>query len=138
MIVVPYQTLLGIEVVSAGGDTSVVRLRDRPDLHNSRGHVHGGAIASMLDTAVGTASAFVAEGRLPTATINLMVTYLEPAIGDLTATAKVMRRGSRVVSVEAHVTDRDGKVCAHAVGTLRCLSSTPIAGPFVVSETETA
>jgi uncharacterized protein (TIGR00369 family) len=137
MFTVPFQTLLGIELLSAGDDAAEARLTARPDLCNSRGHVHGGAIASLLDTVVGSAAAFVPAGRLPTATMNLMVTYLEPAAGDLVATARVMRRGTRVAAVEGQVLNKSGTMVAHAVGTLRLLSAIPVEGPFVASK-ETA
>ncbi|MCW2608225.1 MAG: PaaI family thioesterase [Frankiales bacterium] len=95
------------------GDTVVV---DATDEHlNPHGTVHGGLIATMLDVAMGGA---VAEtgGESPV-TVSLTVTYLEPGRpGRLEATAKVRKRGTRLLVVEGEVV-QDGDVVADALAT---------------------
>ena len=82
---------------------------------NPHGSVHGGVLATMIDVAMGTAVAS-AGGRAPV-TVSLAVTYLEPGRpGRLTASAKVRKRGKRLVVVEAEVV-QDGDVVADAHGT---------------------
>ena len=89
---------------------------DAGDEHlNPHGTVHGGVLATMLDTAMGTAVA-TAGGDSPV-TVSLTVTYLEPGRpGRLTATARVRKRGKRLLVVEGSV-DQDGDVVADALGT---------------------
>jgi uncharacterized protein (TIGR00369 family) len=118
-----FRDYLGMEVLSVGENTATLRLKDRPELHNGRGHIHGGAIAALVDMAVGNACRSPPEEDRPTATMSLTVTYLEPAAGDLVAIATVLRRGGGSAAAEARVTLQDGRLVAHAVGTVRRLSA---------------
>ena len=95
------------------GSTVVV---DAVDEHlNPHGAVHGGLLATMLDVAMGEAVA-QAGGDRPV-TVALTVTYLEPGRpGRLEATARVRKRGKRLLIVEGEVT-QDGDVLADALGT---------------------
>ena len=113
-----FSGLLGLrtEQMEDGRSRVVLRAEDR---HLNTHHtVHGGAIASLCDTAMGAAvvSAGSTEGSGPV-TIELKVTYLEPAgPGDVTATAQVRKRGKRITVVEAEVTQGED-VVALALGT---------------------
>lgn len=84
--------------------------------------VHGGAIATLVDTAVMAASwsgAPVPE-KLRGSTVDLTVHYLAPAERTgLTATARVLRRGRTLTHVEVAVEDDTGQAVAHALGTYR-------------------
>ena len=89
---------------------------DAGDEHrNPHGTVHGGGLATMLDVAMGTAVA-TAGGEAPV-TVSLTVTYLEPGRpGRLTASARVRKRGKRLIVVEGQV-EQDGDVVADALAT---------------------
>ena len=86
---------------------------------NGAGAVHGGAIATLIDVAMGkaVASLFAADGR--PVTIEMKVNYLEPGeVGDLVAEARVSRRGRRLVVVHADVTQcATHETVAEAMGT---------------------
>ena len=82
---------------------------------NPHGTVHGGMLATMLDTAMGTA--VTATGREMPVTVALTVTYLEPGRpGQLQATARVRKSGKRLLVVEGEVT-QEGDVLADALAT---------------------
>jgi uncharacterized protein (TIGR00369 family) len=86
------------------GDEGAGRvLLDASEEHlNPHGTVHGGVLATMLDVAMGTAVA-TAGGDSPV-TVSLTVTYLEPGRpGRLVASAKVRKRGKRLIVVEGTV-----------------------------------
>ena len=89
---------------------------DAVDEHlNPHGTVHGGLMATMLDVAMGEAVA-EAGGERPV-TVALTVTYLEPGKpGRLEATARVRKRGKRLLIVEGEIS-QDGAVVADALGT---------------------
>lgn len=108
---------VGLRSDAADGDRSVVVL-DADDRHtNPHGTVHGGAVATLIDVAMGEAVAAGTNGERPV-TIELKVTYLEAAKpGRITATAHVRRRGSRITIVETEVTDTDDAMVAHGIGT---------------------
>lgn len=90
-------------------------LLDAGDRHlNAHGTVHGGVLASMIDAAMGGAAR--ASGGEQPVTVSLTVTYLEPARpGHLQATARVRKRGKRLLVVEAEVR-QDDDVVADALG----------------------
>ncbi len=106
---------IGLRVVHADeGDEAEAALDAGDDHLNRHGTVHGGVIATLVDSAMGAA---VARDDVAPVTIALNVTYLEPAPpGRLVARARVRRRGSRITIVEADVTSGDDTV-AHAVAT---------------------
>ncbi|MFB6360915.1 MAG: PaaI family thioesterase [Halobacteriales archaeon] len=82
--------------------------------------VHGGVAATLIDTAGGLAVRTTLSDPVSTgvASIDLNVSYLRPAAGDLVATADVVRAGGTVgvarVTVESDV--RNGEQDAVAVG----------------------
>lgn len=107
---------IGLQVVRADEGDEAEAAIEAGDAHlNRHGTVHGGVIATLVDSAMGAAVA--KEGVAPV-TIALNVTYLEPAEpGRLVARARVRRRGSRITIVEADVVDADDGSVAHAVAT---------------------
>jgi uncharacterized protein (TIGR00369 family) len=112
--------LLGIEVVRCDDDVAVVELLADERHLNGHGTVHGGAIASLVDSAMG--AAVLREGTAPV-TIEMKVTYLEPGQpGRLRAEAKVRKRGKRIMIAEVDVTDEAGDAIAHGIGTFTSVS----------------
>ncbi|NPC95666.1 PaaI family thioesterase [Nocardioides sp. zg-DK7169] len=83
---------------------------------NPAGTVHGGLLATLVDTTMGAAVRSMAEGEVP-ATSQLSVTYLRPGKpGPLEVTAAVRKRGESIVVCEADVT-QEGKSLVHALAT---------------------
>jgi uncharacterized protein (TIGR00369 family) len=87
------------------------------------GIVHGGVLATRIDTATFWA-AFL---RLPDSdglvNIDLKLNYLKPVVdGTLTATGRCLRAGRSLSYAEASVTDADGNLVAHGTSTLKALS----------------
>jgi uncharacterized protein (TIGR00369 family) len=116
----PLVALLGIEIDALGDDEATLRLPYRTELTTIGEVVHGGAIAALADTAVMAACWCFDDPpeSLRGSTVDLTVHYLAPAMAsDLTAHARVLRRGRRLSHVEASVADAAGTHVAHAVGT---------------------
>jgi uncharacterized protein (TIGR00369 family) len=109
-------TLLGLDVEHLDeGGARVCLTADERHL-NPGGTVHGGAIATLCDTAMGAAVMAGADGERPV-TVEMKVSYLEAAKpGLLTATANVRRRGSRLTILEVDV-EQEGEVVAFATAT---------------------
>lgn len=120
----PYYRLLGLrtEAGMAPGHARI-RLEGRPELSNARGDVHGGVVASLLDAAMGVAVRSAYNEGEGAATVSITVNYLAPARGTLIATARVMRAGSSLASVEAEVVDQAAHRVAHGVATMRILTA---------------
>jgi uncharacterized protein (TIGR00369 family) len=88
---------------------------------NPAGTVHGGVLATLVDTAMGTAvRSATDDGDVP-ATSQLTVTYLRPGKpGRLTVEARVRTRGEHLTVCEADV-EQDGRSLVHAVATFALL-----------------
>jgi uncharacterized protein (TIGR00369 family) len=118
---IPYLDFLQLEPVLCQDDRAVTRIKIRDELRNSRGHIHGGAIMSILDftlSAAGRASDPLGIGM---ATIDMHTTCLEPAVTDLTVQARCIRRGSSIAFCEGEVLDTTGNVIAKATAAFKVL-----------------
>jgi uncharacterized protein (TIGR00369 family) len=115
---VPHSPLvahLGLRLESIGTDEATLVLPFRPELATMDDVVHGGAIASLIDTA-GMAASWADDAEpdsLAGSTVTLNVNYLTAARGqDLTARAAVTRRGRNMVFSEVRVTEPSGRLVA--------------------------
>ncbi|HEU0001040.1 MAG TPA: PaaI family thioesterase [Ktedonobacteraceae bacterium] len=84
--------------------------------------VHGGAIASLIDTAAMVAA--WSEGEMPAkargTTVNISVAYLAAADKeDLRAVARVLRRGRNLVYLDVEVTGASGNAVAKGLVTYK-------------------
>jgi uncharacterized protein (TIGR00369 family) len=88
---------------------------------NPAGTLHGGVLATLVDTAMGRAvRSTTGEDDVP-ATSQLTVTYLRPGKpGPLTVTARVRTRGEHLTVCEADV-EQDGRELVHALATFALL-----------------
>ena len=110
---VPYARLLGIEFVSAERGAATFALEVREELTRMGGLLHGGAVASLLDTAAAFAVHTVLEPEKHTVTIDLTLHFLRPVTsGRVEARARVLREGRRVCIIVAEATDSNGALTA--------------------------
>lgn len=108
--------LLGIEIQRAedGGCTCLLPLR--PDLLNSGGIMHGGALATLADTAMGVGLGRSLPQGLRCATVDLHINYLRPVSrGPVSCQSRLVRRGQRLAHLSAELW-ADGKLVATAQG----------------------
>jgi uncharacterized protein (TIGR00369 family) len=115
---VPFAKLLGIELDAVSRGTATLGLTIRKELTQNHGVVHGGAIASLIDTATAFAIISLLTAKERVTTVDLTISYLRPLTdGRITAAAKVLRAGRRLFVVSADVFDRDGKLSTTALST---------------------
>ena len=119
----PYGVHLGMELAELAADRAVIRLPWRPELGNGAGIFHGGATASLIDTAA-TAAAWTGPSVVEAtrgATVGFTVNYLSPGVRGrcLSAEAVVLRRGGSITVVDVLVTDDDGRKIARGVVTYK-------------------
>lgn len=113
--------LLGY-TIDLAPEGATVRMAVTEDHTNRQGNLHGGLIATLLDTAMGaTASHLRGDGgRVPFLTLSLTVNFLAPAPrGRVSATGRITGGGHKTVFVEATARDGEGNPVAHAVGTFK-------------------
>lgn len=113
---VPYARLIGIEVGRLGRGEATLHLAVRDELRQNLGVVHGGATASLIDTASAFAILTLLEPGEATTTIDLTIHFLRPLTeGMATAQATVRRAGRRVLTVSVDVMDESQTLVATAV-----------------------
>jgi len=83
-----------------------------------QGIMHGGAIASLIDTAVALAIAGISEPGDRFTTVELKVNYLSPIkAGRAIADARLIKTGRRIIVADCDVSDSSGKLAAKALVT---------------------
>ncbi len=114
-----FKELLGIEVVQAEEGTASLRLEVSARHLNPYGTVHGGALATLVDSAMGEAVRNSAGDEEAPVTVEMKINYPEAGKeGVLLATARVHKDGRRFTVLEADVTqEEDGTLVAFATGT---------------------
>ena len=117
----PFYAHLDLELEALADGKCVIRLPYAAHFANSRGEVHGGIVASLLDITLSQAVRSTLEGPTNVATISMTVSYLTAAAGVLACTASVVRTGGTIAFAEGEVTDEKGAAVCRAVGTYRIL-----------------
>lgn len=115
---VPYARFLGIEMVEVERGRAVLRLLACDDLRRNGGAIHGGATASLIDTAAAFAIMTILEPDQATSTVDLTLHYLRPLVtGMAIAHARVVRAGRRVLIASVDVFDETQTLLATALTT---------------------
>ena len=110
----PFLKLMGVTVITRGGDRSEAELVNREDLCNRRDVMHGGAIMALADIMGGmTASASLAPGQA-TATIESKTNFLAPIpMGDTVhAVCTPLHSGRTTIVLQTQITRSDGRLAA--------------------------
>lgn len=113
---VPYAKFLGLELGEMKPGEASIHLAVRDELRQNQGIIHGGAVASLIDTASAFAAVTQLEPDERVTTTDLTIHYLRPvSAGRLTATARIVRGGRRLVVISVEVTNDEGGLVATAV-----------------------
>ena len=118
----PFVKHLGIRLVDLQPDSARLALPFSEALITIGTTVHGGAIASLIDTATMVAAWSGAEvpDNMRGVTVSLTVTYLAAAEReDLHANARVLRRGRSLVYVDVDVLTASGVAVAKGLATYK-------------------
>lgn len=114
----PYYGLMGMKVMEVSDGYASVRLPFRRDLTQMFGTVHGGAIVSVADAAMGIALRTQLGKDAKVATIELKINFIAPVQGkDLLAKGKISHKGSRIAVVEVEVVDGEARLVAKGLAT---------------------
>ena len=105
-----------------GNDRAQVRMGFQADQANSRGEVHGGSIATLLDCTLAAAARAHDPAAYGVATIDLTLHYVAAGTGDLIATARCERRGRSISFVRGEVRAEDGTLVAMATGSYKLIA----------------
>ena len=115
---VPFAKLLGIQVDSVVAGHAVLTMPVRDDHKQNHGVVHGGAIASLIDSSMAFAIIPLLAENERTTTVDLTIHYLRPLTeGVAKSSARVVRAGRRVIVVAAEVLDHKERLVATSLST---------------------
>jgi acyl-CoA thioesterase len=114
---------LGIHLVEIGERHAVMQVVIDDRHRNYLGGVHGGVVATLVDTVSFFPKPLLPSGQAAT-TVDLNVSYVRPAaVGDcLSARAELLHIGRRTASLAVRVADQQGRLVAHGTTTLLLLA----------------
>ena len=97
---------------------AVVRLPIEDKLTNAIGLVHGGAIFSAADSAVGMALVGLTQRDEKISTLEMKINYMKPVRGrEIVAEARILHRGSQTAVGDVEVRDEAHNIIAKGLGT---------------------
>ncbi|MEZ5372583.1 MAG: PaaI family thioesterase [Microthrixaceae bacterium] len=104
-----FAQLVGLRLEEVRRDYSRMRVPWRDEIRQPAGMMHGGALATLVDTVVVPAIASAYDAVPVMLTLNLNLSYLGGIVdSDAIAHGWVTRRGRSIVFCEAVVTDEAG------------------------------
>ncbi len=110
-------------------DYARLRLPYRPEFEQPAAVVHGGAISTLIDTAVVPAIGTAYDEFRPMFTIDMQIRFLAPVVkSDAIAEACIRKRGRSIVFCDVDVWDESATLCATATLTYKVGKPSP--APF--------
>jgi uncharacterized protein (TIGR00369 family) len=121
---IPFVALLGFEMKSFENGHSEIHFTPQPEHTNSFAVAHGGAVMTLLDVSMATASRSV-DKSLGIVTIEMKTSFMRPASGPLIARGTLKHRTKTLAFAESSIYDANNQLCAHATGTFRYVTRRP-------------
>jgi uncharacterized protein (TIGR00369 family) len=125
--VMPFTSHLGMEFVEGDQGYAKIKLRYQDENSTMGKALHGGAIASLIDTTGAMAAWTTSEIATPKyfgSTVGVNVNYLSGAIGeDLFAEGRVLKRGKEIIYSDVRVLNGDGKLLAQGTVVYRIVET---------------
>lgn len=124
---VPFMRHLGMEFVEGGDGYAKLKLRYQDENSTFGKALHGGALASLIDTTGAMAAwttAAIATPKYFGSTVGVNVNYLSWAIGeDVFAEGRILKRGKEIIYADVRVTNAAGKLLAQGTVTYRIVET---------------
>ena len=114
---VAYAKFLGLELCELKSGDVTVCLDVRDEVKQNHGVVHGGAIASLIDTASAFVILTAIDENERVTTTDLTIHYLRPVtLGRMLARARIVRGGRRRFVVNVEVENAGGLAATAVTG----------------------
>jgi uncharacterized protein (TIGR00369 family) len=124
---VPFMKHLGMEFVEGGEGYARLRMRYQDENSTMGKALHGGALASLIDTTGAMAAWTTAQIATPKyfgSTVGVNVNYLSGAIGeDVFADGRILKRGKEIIYSDVRVTNGEGKLLAQGTVVYRIVET---------------
>ncbi len=119
----PYYQLLKITLERIDVGFTRFRMPFRKELTQAYGVVHGGAIATLADTAVAFAMMTMIQPGEKVTTVEFKINFLTPVTEDeMISEARIINKGKRLALADMEVKTVDGKLIAKGLATYIILS----------------
>lgn len=116
-----FSQTLGCRFLGLENGEARVSLEMQPHLNNRGNQMHGGAIFTLVDIAMGLACSSAHGFEQRSVTLECKINYLRGVSdGEILCVARVLHAGRRTLVVEADVTQGE-KLVAKAQGTFACV-----------------
>jgi uncharacterized protein (TIGR00369 family) len=122
---VPFVEHLGFTIERFEAGESKLHYTARPEHMNSFQVTHGGACMTLLDVTMAVAARSV-QKDMGVVTIEMKTSFMQPAVGPLVATGRLMHRTATMAFTEATLHDAKGRACSHATGTFKYVKRLPV------------
>lgn len=122
----PIAVLMGMWLTEVSEGRVVFATEPAEFHYNPLGTVHGGVMATLLDSALGCVVQSLLPAGTSFTTLELKINYLRPMTaqtGTVYCEGKIIYLGGRIATAEGRVTDAEGKLYAH--GTTTCIILRP-------------
>jgi len=123
---IPFVEHLGFTLTEFADGRSCIEYLPQPQHLNSLAMTHGGAVMTLLDVTMATASRSI-DADLAVITIEMKTSFMQPALPSadgkpLACRGRLMHRTRSLAFAEATLYDAAGAACAHATGTFKYIS----------------
>ncbi len=129
----PIAALIGMWLTEVSEGLVVFAAEPKEFHYNPLGTVHGGVIATLLDSALGCAVQSMLPAGTSYTTLEIKVNYLRSITiktGTVYCKGKIIHVGGRIATAEGSLTDVDGKLYAHGTTTCIILRPSPLSGQW--------
>ncbi len=116
----PYFRLLGMRFIAVSDGSATFEMPAKTDLYNPNNVVHGGALASLADSAMGFAvfSTLLPGENFTTAELHVnFIKVVTAESGTLRSIGRVVHRGQQIAVAEAEILDQQNQLIARASST---------------------
>ena len=120
----PITALMSMRLLEAEPGRVVWEAVPGEEHYNPIGSVHAGFATTLLDSAMGTAFVTIADAGTRWTTLELKANFtraITAETGPVRCTGTVVHPGRTVVTTEARLEDREGRLLAHATSTILVL-----------------
>ena len=124
----PYIRLLGMRFIAVSDGSATFEMPARSELYNPNNVVHGGALASLADSAMGFAVVSTLAAGETFTTAEIHVNFLKAVTADsgmLRSIGRIVHRGHQVVVADAEILDPQNQLIARASSTNIVLQRRP-------------
>jgi uncharacterized protein (TIGR00369 family) len=116
----PFTALLGFRIAKVDEGAVTFEAEPSESAYNPLGLVHGGWIATILDSAIGTSLSTLMPPGKAVVSLDLQVRFFKPltvASGTVRCEGSVINIGKNYGTGEARLIDATGRIHAHATST---------------------